>query len=57
MRCCAGDEGFMALRRRPAGVMSNPLMLGRGRANSLRRSSMDHSPPGNPEFIGSREKG
>jgi hypothetical protein len=26
MRCCAGDEG-VALRRRPAGVASNRLML------------------------------
>jgi len=26
MRCCAGDEG-LALRRRPAGVASNRLML------------------------------
>jgi hypothetical protein len=25
MRCCAGDEGLVALRRRPAGEMSNRL--------------------------------
>ena len=27
MRCCVEDEGFVALRRRPAGEASNHLML------------------------------
>ena len=27
MRCCTEDEGFVALRCRPAGVISSHLML------------------------------